>query len=77
MKIVCPECGSQEVTFGKEFKVWRSWKQEPNQPTHYYDFEEGDSSEELEDQKIECYCEKGHKWELPADASLDDYLDDE
>ena len=76
MKLTCPECGSQSIIFGRDYLHYLYWYQEPDEPTYYYDFEDGDNYEEYEECDIECSCQKcNHIWKIDGEASVDDYLD--
>jgi hypothetical protein len=74
MKLVCPECGSQEITFGKDFLQYRYWQQVANEPLYYFDFEYGDDSEEFEDAPVSASCRDcNYCWDIKG--SVDDYMD--
>lgn len=74
MRLVCPACGSKDITFGKDFIQYKYWEQTGDEPLYWFDFEYGDNSEECEDVPIECHCDDcNHNWDIKG--SVDDYMD--
>ena len=74
-KIKCPECGSEEILFGRDHLTHLYWQQDSDHETYWSDFERGDL-EEFDGEPVSASCQNQncfHTWTL--DGSIYDYLD--
>ena len=75
MRLVCPKCQSENITFGRDILTYRYWQQASNEVTDPYDYEENrDGDTDFVECPINCHCRDcAHVWTDP-DHEIDDYL---